>query len=51
MQVPFGYAVDMFKNDGFSAEMKTVRGPFYTDKTMYAACIELNLNDSNAFDD
>ena len=45
MQVPFGYAVDMFANDGYSGEMKTVHGPFYTDLTMHAACIELDLDD------
>jgi len=40
--IPFGYAVDLCDNDGFGAEIKTIKGPFYTDRTMATPMVFLN---------
>ena len=46
LAIPYGYAVDLYDDNGFSSDPLYVEGPFYEDRTLRHACHELsNFND------
>lgn len=45
VMVPFGYSVDLFRDDGFAGDKKTVQGPVFNDSHLSLACI--NVSDFN----
>ena len=42
MYVPFGYSIDLFRDDGFGGDMYTVHGPLFEDENFYMPCIDLH---------
>jgi len=42
LMVPYGYSVDLYEADGFAGNVKTVKGPMFTDGNLGMSCININ---------